>query len=73
MQVERSEQIRNIALTGHNDTGKTTLASALLFTGGVFNRLNRVMFNWIHARAKPNSRGLDESPSIIQLRLQLGF
>jgi elongation factor G len=42
MQVERPEQIRNLALTGHNDTGKTTLASALLYTSGVFNRLNRV-------------------------------
>ncbi|MGB5296273.1 MAG: GTP-binding protein, partial [Thermoanaerobaculia bacterium] len=34
--------IRNVALTGHSDTGKTTLASALLYTGGVVNRLNKV-------------------------------
>lgn len=38
-----------------------------------FNRLNRLMFNWIEARAEPNSRGADESPSIIQIRVQLGF
>jgi len=42
MQVESPEMIRNIALTGHNDTGKTTLTSAMLYTGGVANRMNRV-------------------------------
>ena len=42
MQVDSPEQIRNIALVGHADTGKTTLASALLYTGGVVNRMNRV-------------------------------
>ena len=41
MQVDSSDQIRNVAIAGHNDTGKTTLASALLYTGGVVNRLNR--------------------------------
>jgi elongation factor G len=42
MQVESPAKIRNVAVAGHNDTGKTTLVSALLFTGGVSNRLNRV-------------------------------
>ena len=42
MQVESPEKIRNLAVVGHNDTGKTTLASALLYTGGIANRLNRV-------------------------------
>jgi elongation factor G len=42
MQVDSPQQIRNLAVAGHHDTGKTTLASALLFTGGVVNRLNRV-------------------------------
>jgi elongation factor G len=42
MQVDSPEMIRNVALTGHNDTGKTTLTSAMLFTGGVVNRMNRV-------------------------------
>jgi len=42
MQVEGPERIRNLALTGHSDTGKTTLASGLLHTSGVNNRLNRV-------------------------------
>ena len=42
MQVESSEKIRNLAVVGHSDTGKTTLVSAALYTGGVVNRLNRV-------------------------------
>lgn len=41
MQVDSPEQIRNVALAGHNDTGKTTLASGLLYSGGVVNRLNK--------------------------------
>ena len=42
MQLENSEQIRNLAVVGHNDSGKTTLLAGLLYTGGVFNRQNRV-------------------------------
>jgi elongation factor G len=41
MQVESPEKIRNIAIAGHSDTGKTTLTSALLYTSGVSNRLAR--------------------------------
>lgn len=37
------------------------------------NPVNRLMFNWITVDAHPNKRGIDESPSILQLRLQLGF
>jgi len=42
MQVESPDKIRNVALVGHNDTGKTTLASALLYTSGALNRMARV-------------------------------
>jgi elongation factor G len=42
MQVDSPEQIRNVAVAGHNDTGKTTLVSALLYAGGVTTRMNRV-------------------------------
>ncbi|HTQ80974.1 MAG TPA: elongation factor G, partial [Thermoanaerobaculia bacterium] len=42
MQVDSPEKIRNIAVAGHNDTGKTTLVSALLYASGVTTRLNRV-------------------------------
>jgi elongation factor G len=42
MQVDRPEKIRNLAVAGHNDTGKTTLVSALLYTSGVTTRFSRV-------------------------------
>ncbi|MDP9120663.1 MAG: elongation factor G [Acidobacteriota bacterium] len=42
MQVDSPSRIRNVAVVGHNDTGKTTLVSALLYAGGVTNRLLRV-------------------------------
>ncbi|HEY3569040.1 MAG TPA: elongation factor G [Thermoanaerobaculia bacterium] len=42
MQVDSPDKIRNLAVAGHNDTGKTTLVSALLYAGGVTTRLHRV-------------------------------
>ncbi len=42
MQVDSPAKLRNLAVTGHNDTGKTTLLSALLYAGGVTTRLHRV-------------------------------
>ncbi len=42
MQVDSPDMIRNITLAGHADTGKTTVASALLYAGGVVNRMQRV-------------------------------
>jgi elongation factor G len=37
-----SEQIRNIALVGHSDTGKTTLVDAFLMTAGDISRIGSV-------------------------------
>ncbi len=42
MQVDSPAMIRNMTLTGHADTGKTTMASALLYTGGAATRMQRV-------------------------------
>ncbi|HEX9943673.1 MAG TPA: elongation factor G [Thermoanaerobaculia bacterium] len=42
MQVDNPEKLRNVAVAGHNDTGKTMLVSALLYAGGVTTRLHRV-------------------------------
>jgi len=42
MQVDSPEKIRNLAVAGHNDTGKTTLVSALLYAGGATDKLGRV-------------------------------
>ncbi|HYK00964.1 MAG TPA: elongation factor G [Thermoanaerobaculia bacterium] len=42
MKVYSGSEIRNVAIVGHNDTGKTTLVSQLLFNAGAVNRLGRV-------------------------------
>jgi elongation factor G len=42
MQVDSPDKIRNLALAGHNASGKTTLSSALLYTSGVVNRMLRI-------------------------------
>lgn len=42
MKVIDSEHLRNIALVGHGQTGKTSLVSAILFNTGTVNRLGKV-------------------------------
>jgi elongation factor G len=42
MKVYSGSDIRNVAIVGHNDTGKTTLVSQLLFNAGAANRMGRV-------------------------------
>jgi elongation factor G len=42
VKIYEGENIRNVALIGHGDTGKTQLVSALLFTAGMVNRLGKV-------------------------------
>ena len=42
MKVYTGEKVRNVGLTGHGDTGKTSLVSAFLYTAGAANRLGRV-------------------------------
>lgn len=37
-----SEDLRNVGVIGHDDTGKTTLVSACLYTAGAATRLGRV-------------------------------
>ncbi|MFZ0954785.1 MAG: GTP-binding protein, partial [Candidatus Sulfotelmatobacter sp.] len=42
MKIYSGENIRNVALVGHGHAGKTTLASAMLYTAGAAPRLGRV-------------------------------
>jgi len=42
MPVDSPAKLRVLALVGHNDTGKTSTASALTFTAGAQSRLTRV-------------------------------
>src|SRR2546421_3145716 len=42
LKVYSGANIRNIALVGHGHAGKTTLASAMLYTAGTTQRLGRV-------------------------------
>jgi elongation factor G len=42
VKVYESTDIRNVALVGHGNSGKTSLAAGMLFSGGATNRLTRV-------------------------------
>ena len=42
MRIYDGQDIRNVALIGHGDTGKTQLVSALLYAAGMVNRLGKV-------------------------------
>lgn len=42
MRVYESKDVRNVALVGHGNCGKTTLAAGMLYAAGVTSRLTRV-------------------------------
>jgi elongation factor G len=42
MKIYSGSEIRNVAVAGHNDTGKTTIVSQLLFNAGATTRLGSI-------------------------------
>jgi elongation factor G len=42
LKAYEGKDIRNVAIAGHGDSGKTSLASAMLYTAGAVTRLGRV-------------------------------
>jgi elongation factor G len=42
MKVYSGSEIRNVAVVGHNDTGKTSLVTQLLFNAGAITRLGKI-------------------------------
>jgi len=56
------DEIRNIALVGHQDTGKTMLAESILFVTGATNRMGRV---------DDGNTILDTSPEEIERKISI--
>lgn len=56
------DQIRNIALVGHQDTGKTMLSEAILFNTGVINRIGKI---------EDGNTAMDTSPEEIERQISI--
>ena len=64
MKVESSDYLRNVAVVGHNATGKTSLISSLLLTSGQATRL---------AKVDDGNTVTDFDPEEIKRRISIGL
>ena len=67
MQEYKSENIRNVALVGHQGCGKTSLVEAMLFSAGATTRLGSIseknmVSDWDE---EEKARGLSLSTSLV--------
>ncbi|MGB1287388.1 MAG: elongation factor G [Aggregatilineales bacterium] len=72
MKVYASDKLRNVALVGHQSSGKTMLIESILYNSGAINRMGSIsegntVSDW---EDEEKSRGLSLSTSLIQFEFE---
>lgn len=72
MRVHGSDRLRNVALIGHGQSGKTSLAEAMLYASGVTDRLGSVDAGTTVSDADPEEASRHISISLALLPMERG-